>query len=251
MNDTNKKIRVLHIIGNLRFGGAQVVVKQIVENSNPDLFQHYVYSLRPEPNDMSIDGKIIEHRRFRYDIRKFFDLIKICREKKIDIVHAHLQKSILGGLLLTYFHKVPVIIHEHGPISRPGISNSAYRFLLSYLYSRSTEIIANSDAISKALHRHSKIPCEKIRIVPNAVDLCRFQYDPETRIHLRQKYRLRDEEIALGFIGRLHPVKGVDCLVESMKTLVKHNPLFRLFVVGNGPLEKTLIQKDNPKISQS
>ncbi|MHC4999892.1 MAG: hypothetical protein ACYTE1_03600 [Planctomycetota bacterium] len=40
------KIRVLHIIGSLELGGAQVVVKHIVEKNDDPNIEHYIYPLR-------------------------------------------------------------------------------------------------------------------------------------------------------------------------------------------------------------
>ena len=242
MAKADRKITVLQIIGNLRFGGTQVVVKQIVEHTDPDQFQHVVFSLRAKPNEMSIKGEIIEHTRFPYDIRKFFDLVKICREKKINIVHAHLYKSILGGLLLTFFCPVRVIIHEHGPIYRVGFSRFIYQFLLFFLHKRAAAIIANSRTTMQALHRYAAIDPNTVDVIPNAVVPNRFEHNAEQRVLVRRQFGFQDNNIVIGFIGRLHPVKGVDCLVKAMRILIQQNALFRLVIVGSGPLEKTLKQ---------
>ena len=42
-------IRVLHVIGSLRLGGAQVVVKHIVENASAELYNHNPF---PETADV-------------------------------------------------------------------------------------------------------------------------------------------------------------------------------------------------------
>ena len=243
MSNIDKKVRVLHIIGNLRFGGAQVVVKQIVENSDPDHFEHYVYSLRPEPIELTINGEIIKHHRIRYDLRKFSDLARTCKKKNIDIVHTHLYKSVLGGLLLTFFCPVKIIVHEHGPIFDAGISSLIYGFWLRFLHSRSAKIIANSRTTALWLQKRSKIQSDRIHIIPNAADLARFQHNGATRTRLRKEYGLSDEAIVIGFIGRLHPTKGISALVQAMRILVKQNSLFHLFIVGDGPLKKSLNRK--------
>ena len=41
------------------------------------------------------------------------------------------------------------------------------------------------------------------------------------------------------FIGSLHPVKGLDYLLQAMKIIIIHNPEVKLFIAGNGPYEKT------------
>jgi glycosyltransferase involved in cell wall biosynthesis len=244
MTAADGKTKVLHIVGNLRFGGTQVVLKQIVENGDKTRFDHFVYPLRVRDDDLPLrHTRVFRHAYFNYDIRKFFDLINICKREQIDIVHSHLHKSVLGGLLLTWFCDVPVIVHEHGPITRHGLTYALYRQLLRFLHHRSAAVIANSNAISQALSRVSRIPTQKITVIPNAVDLQRFQPRPELRKRLRNEYSLHDSDIVIGFAGRLVPVKGIDRLVDAMHILVKKNPAFHLFIVGAGLLESKLIRR--------
>ena len=49
-------IRVLHVIGSLKPGGAQVVVKHIVENSREE-FESLVYPLRPRNAAVDIERR--------------------------------------------------------------------------------------------------------------------------------------------------------------------------------------------------
>ena len=92
-------IRVLHIIGNLRSGGAQVCLKQIVENNDTQEIEHFIYPLRCKHMDIPIDGHIIKLPYPNYDPRKFYAIFSLCKKYDIDIIHAHLHKPIIGALL--------------------------------------------------------------------------------------------------------------------------------------------------------
>lgn len=232
-------IRILHLIGSLRLGGAQVVVKHIVENASEDV-EHFVYPLRPKKIDIPIKGNILSNPYPNYDPRKFFDILKVCKKHNIDIIHAHLHKPILGALLATYFQKTPVIVHEHGPIFRLGIQYAIYRLGLRLLRKRSYAIIANSQATAHELMQRSGVPKSNIHVIYNAVDLDRFQPDPAARKDVRKQFAFSDNDIVIGFVGRLHPVKGVDLLVQAMPSLVQENPHFKLILVGTGHLCSSL-----------
>ncbi len=106
-------IRVLHITSSLGQGGAQVCVKYLVENAGSGV-EPFVYPLRYGGIDISVNGEVAELAYPNYDVRKFFSILRLCREHRIDIIHAHLEKSILGGLLASYFCKGCVVVHEHG-----------------------------------------------------------------------------------------------------------------------------------------
>ena len=54
------------------------------------------------------------------------------------------------------------------------------------------------------------------------------------KMELREKYYISPEEKVLLFVGRIHPIKGVDRLIACFDDLVKDYPNCRLVVVGNG-----------------
>lgn len=237
-------IRVLHIIGSLRLGGAQVCLKQIVENASEDV-EHFVYPLRCKQVDIPIEGNILPNPYHNYDPRKFFKILKVCKEYNIDIIHAHLHKSILGALLTTYFQKIPVIVHEHGSIARPGIQYTFYRLMLRLLKKRASLFIAVSNAAAKQLTSNANIKLECIKVVYNAVDLEKFAPKPEIRQSIRNELNIAPEDIVIGFVGRLSYVKGPDILLNAFKLLIKKNPNYMLVFLGSGDMEKQLRSKAN------
>ena len=169
-------IRVLHVIGSLRLGGAQVVVKHILENASNE-FEHMVYPLRPKGAVFDIDGQIIERDWCNYDPRKFFEIIRLVKEKNIDVLAVHLSKPIMGGLLAKSFCDVKVVVHEHGPLVRPGLQYSFYRFMLKRLWKRASAFIAVSKDMQNELVAIAGVDPAIIKVVPNSVDLAEF--DPK------------------------------------------------------------------------
>lgn len=227
-------IRVLHVIGNLGLGGAQVLLKQIVERSDPSRMEHFVYPLR-EPNQMiSIEGRILHMKYPPYDPRKFPAILHLCKKEKIDLLHAHLHKPITGCLLTTYFQKIPVIVHEHGPICRKGIQYALYRFLLRGLWRRATAVIANSGHIANLLHTKIGIEDHRLYTLPNAVDFSAFDAIPSPK-QARQQLAIPQEALVLGFAGRLHSVKGADIALRVLQHVRHTHANALLILAGTGP----------------
>ena len=233
-------IRVLHVISSLISGGAQVSVKYLVENAGTKEVETFVYPLRSKHIDITINGNIIKLPYRNYDPRKFLAILKLCRKHNIDILHAHLYKPIIGSLLATFFCKVRVIIHERGPIFEKGIQYSVYRFLLRLLHHRAAGIIANSRATAELLTKKAKIDPKRIRLLPNAVDFNKFNPQRSCRGRIREMLNARQDDIVLGFVGRLHYAKGVDLLIEAMALLLKKSPRYLLVLLGEGPLHRSL-----------
>ncbi len=233
-------IRVLHIIGSLRLGGAQVCLKQIVEHNDDPTIEHYIYPLRPHPVDIPIDGRILHRPYPHYDLRKFFAILRICRDQHIDIIHAHLHKPILGALLATFFCDVKVIVHEHGAIARPGLQYALYRRLLGALKNRAAQFIAVSNAAAEQLTRYAGIEPTRIQVIYNAVDTSCFSANIEARRRLRRELGLAPDTVVVGFLGRLSYVKGPDILLNAFERLIQTHPECVLVFLGDGEMNARL-----------
>lgn len=233
-------IRVLHIIGSLRLGGAQICLKNIVEHASKDKVEHFIYPLRSKQIDIPIDGNMIKFPYPNYDPRKFFAILRICKQYNIDIIHAHLEKPVIGALLANIICKIPVVVHEHGPIFRKGFKHSIYRIALRALRSRASQFIAVSKATATELSEKARIPKENIKLVYNSVDTAKFKPDVDLRKKARQELNVSETQNVIGFLGRLAWVKGVDLLVDAFALLSRTNPELVLVLAGDGPELDTL-----------
>lgn len=233
-------IRVLHIIGSLGLGGAQVVLQRIVKHSNPDQFEHFVYPLRSGNQTVSIATQVISNSYRNYDPRKFLDILRICREHKIDIIHTHLHKDAVAGLFSTFFLDIPVVVHEHGSILLPGFQYDLYRVLFRFLYRRAAAIIAVSNAAACRISNIVGRCPSMLSTIYNSIDLDEFKPNPEIRKQIRSDLHFTDEHIVIGFVGRMERIKGVDVLLDAMISLLQMNPRYRAVFVGDGSILASL-----------
>ncbi len=233
-------VRVLHIIGSLGLGGAQTSVKYLVENADTENIESFVYPLRPKNIAIPIEGRVLKLHYPNYDPRKFFAILRLCKEHNIDIIHAHLHKPIIAALLATWFCKARVIIHERGPIFRKGFQYSIYRFMLRFLHHRATVIIANSQATAAQLTKKANIEPARIRVIHNAVDFDRFAPNTAFRQQARELLKAGQDDIVIGFAGRLCHVKGPDLLIKAMALLLEKSPKYLLALAGHGPERQNL-----------
>lgn len=235
-------LNVLHVISSLGLGGAQTCLKAFIPALPPDI-RSFVYPLRSRIIDIPIPAETICNNLPNYDPRKIIHFLQTCRRFNIDIIHAHLEKAILLSLATCPFHKLPVILHEHGPIGDEGRDHNFYRFCLRRSHRRAAAIIAVSSSIADALTKYAAIPPKNITIIPNAIDLRLFSPSCEMRIQLRKQLHLEDHHIALGYVGRLDPIKGADLLIDIIRGLIQTNPNARLIIIGDGPLAPAIQHK--------
>lgn len=235
------KIRVLHVIDHLGYGGAPIIVKNIVERTDAGKIQTLVCALRTNPRPLPVEAELVNLGRHKYDPFAFLALARLCRKRDIDIVHAHLQKSIVSSLLARGLCDSKIVIHEHGAIFRGG-TGCTYRWLLRRLHRRAALAIANSQATKQALHEKGGWPDEAIEVVSNFIDLARFDpalYDP---VRVRQDLGIDPDETVVGFVGRLDVCKGADVLLEAARILGEEDRRFRFVIVGDGA-ERTRLEE--------
>ena len=226
-------IKVLHIISGLGFGGAPICVRQLVENSSEEV-EAFIFPLRSKDGDMQVKGAVLKNDFKNYSLRKFFAIRKICLDKKIDVIHAHLEKPILGALLMSFVGKVKIVVHEHGPIFGTGFKFFLYKLILKLFNRRVDKFIAVSKAASDKLIDETGADPSRIEIIYNSVDREVFKADDSKRKQVRDELGIKEDDILIGYAGRLSYEKGVDILIEAMLQLLKSYPNCVLFIAGEG-----------------
>ncbi len=92
-------------------------------------------------------------------------------------------------------------------------------------------VIANSQMVKREATQFYGYPAEQIVVVPNGVPLADFRPDAEARALKRKILQLREEEIAVLFVGSGWERKGLRFAIEAINSLGGN---FRLFVAGRG-----------------
>jgi glycosyltransferase involved in cell wall biosynthesis len=101
-----------------------------------------------------------------------------------------------------------------------------------------TLIVTISNYSLEKIKQFYKVDEAKVRIVPNGVDIAKFQPSADREAAKRQ-FGLGDEPCVL-FVGSLIPRKGLHFLVEAAKKIVKERNQTKFLIVGEGPLRNQL-----------
>lgn len=228
-------LRILHVIDHLAIGGGPVSVKGIVECSDPALSEHWVCALRqPAGRCVTIDGKVTVLPNSKWDFRVTKRIRALCAEHDIDIVHSHLQRSTICSLIAMRGTEIPVIVHERGALARQGFVFAMYRLLLRRLQRWAQLFIANSRSIARTLGDLG-IERERIDVLYNAIDFSAMDHVQPDRTQLRKDMRVPDEAQVIGYVGRLHPIKGVDVLLPAFAEIAQEKDRCWLVLIGDGP----------------
>lgn len=83
------------------------------------------------------------------------------------------------------------------------------------------------------------ISADKIGVIPNAVDLERFEPVSERDNQLATELGLGDKPV-IGFIGSFYAYEGIDLLLKAVPLLQEQLPDIQILLVGGGPMESSL-----------
>lgn len=106
-------------------------------------------------------------------------------------------------------------------------------------------ILAISQHSYNDLIKIHEVPRSKLQLVNNAL-ADKYKALPEDKkAHLKQRYKIADNDINIIYAGRLDEVKGVSILIHSFKQVLDEHPNARLIMAGEGSFP-TLLAKASP-----
>jgi glycosyltransferase involved in cell wall biosynthesis len=268
VNNLAKKPRILIILNRFVIGGPAVDIIPLAWHLNHDFDIRILYGEK-EKNEIEPAFLLKQYPGLQLkkmtllrrsinplvDLLAFFNVLYKIFTFKPHIVHTHGAKSGFVGRIAASVAGVPVIIHTfHGHFFHSYFSKNTSRIIAlveRWLGKITTHAIALSSIQKNDLVEKYKIlPSPKITIIQLGVN---FQQDKEfieARDDFRKNYGLKENDVAIGIIGRIVAVKNHSFFVNVVEQLLKSppdNPV-AFFIIGDGNLknkvEKDLQQKD-------
>ncbi|MCC6767444.1 MAG: glycosyltransferase [Bacteroidia bacterium] len=245
--------RILRIINRFNLGGPTYNAAYLTKYLPPEFETLLVGGEKDDSEDSSafiLDSlglvpEIIPEMRREIDLKNDYEAyrktVQLIKDFKPDIVHTHASKAGTIGRLAASNLNVPVILHTfHGHVFHSYFGKAKtlmYKNIERNLARRSSAIIAISEKQKAELcliHRICKP--DKIRVVPLGFDLTRFTVDMDLkRKTFRARYGVAEDEIAIGIIGRIVPVKNHRLFLEAAaKVLGTTTRKVRFFIIGDG-----------------
>ncbi|WP_448662778.1 glycosyltransferase family 4 protein [Sphingomonas sp. CJ20] len=164
-----------------------------------------------------------------------------------NILHVSAPET-LGHWAVAYGkdHGIPVLASVHTRFDtylryyRIGFLEGGITALLRRLYRKCDSIVAPSESMAEVL-RGQRMNAE-IGIWPSGVD--QDVFTPAARsLEWRRDLGIADDEVVVGFLGRLVLEKGIDVFCDTIEMLRARGVTLRVLVVGDGPAHKSFAQR--------
>lgn len=246
-----RKIKVAHLLSGKEGGGIFTVVLSLINNFDPDVIEASIIFLSPN----SVPGNESRQRyhchlikkRFRGDPLVIAKIISFCIKHNIDILHTHSISSNLYGRLAGIFTRRTAVITSVHAWTRDELRGaygdsrlSVWLHRIDLWMSRLSErLIAVSCALKDGLIS-CRISKDKIHVISHGIKVRDFDVNQQEIHTKRRALKLLPEEIIIGIVGRLTPVKNHELFLRAAKWVSERNENCRFLIVGDGPLRQNL-----------
>lgn len=181
------------------------------------------------------------------DVASYRALKRILARFRPDVVHTHSAKAGVLGRLAAWKLGVPAVVHTvHGaPLGPydPWPLRELYRWSEWYAARHCHALISVADAMTDLVVAAGIAPREKCTTIYSGMEVEPLLAAEQHRAAMRAHLGLAPEQVAVGKIARLFPLKGHADLIRAAGPLVRQFPQVRFVLVGDGILRGELMRQ--------
>lgn len=244
---SNRKVRILNIIGKRPTGGVGAVVYNYQSHfTNKNLYIDYM--IFSDNDEEDFDRKVKELGSNVYimpELRylRIFDLYKkinnFFRENAYKYDAIHLHSPNIGFLCYPIAKRYGIknlISHSHATMYSDKKINAIRNLILCLPLKKWANIYFScSVAAANFLYGEKFVKNGKVKILNNAIDCNRFKFNKDIRKELRSEMNINDKFV-IGNIGRFSKQKNHSFIIDIFMKIREKNDNSLLLLVGDGEL---------------
>ena len=240
-------MRILHIMGGADAGGMAAVVYNYMQHID-QIQYHFDLALTGYKPGM-LGNKMIEAGAKCFYLPKMHDgiiefqneLRRLLKREHYDVIHVHGSSNSWVALKVAKEQGIPVRIgHAHTAFWPNTLKYWGVLLLgriLNPLYA--TKLIGCGQLAGDVIFGRYIMRGSKGCVLPNAVDVNKFKFEPTVRDEIRQELNINGK-YAIGLIGRLSHPKNQKFILPVISKLHQIMPEMVFLLVGRGEDEKEL-----------
>ena len=232
----NRKKKIVHLITGLELGGgAENMLLNILPKINKNLHNR-VFVIRGmgdiarKLEELGIEvvylglKKIFDPRfilRYRNELKKFNPDIQVNY-----LIHADIFGRIFGKI----FGAKKIVSYVRNIHKRRKV----LLFLDKVTLFISDFVLTNSEAARTYYIERMGLDANKIRCIPNGIDMSRFKNLKIDRSLKLREMGIPENSLIIGSIARLEKQKDIPTLIKSFAKIIREKPDINLLIVGHG-----------------
>lgn len=251
----SEPLSILHVIARLNVGGAALHVLQLAREQSRRGHDVVVVagtlaageeSMEYVADELGVEviglPALQRELSLRADGAAIRELRRLIRARRPDVVHTHTAKAGATGriaALLAGRARPRSIVHTyHGHVLSGYFSpvrERIFRLIERALARPTSALLAVSEEVRNDLVDYGVAPRERFTIVPYGFDPPVWsEVDERSRERVRSELGLDDDTLAIGWAGRLTPIKRPLDLIRTLRGVLDAGVDAVLVVVGDG-----------------
>lgn len=239
-------MRILHIVGDSRYGGAVRIIQGLGRMARDEGWQVDVLTTDSsvqkafESESLGIVNLDVIRREIRplWDLAGLLRLSRFLRHQRYGIVHTHTSKGGFIGRLAARLAGVPVIVHTvHGFAFHefsPALSRIVYSSMERLAARWCHRIVSVSEFHQRWAVDLRICPLRQIQAIPNGITPAPRSDQCEPAV-LRREFGLGESDVMILSFARLVADKGLAYLIEAAAMLRQRGLRYRVLIAGDGP----------------
>ena len=235
--------KILHITFDMTIGGAQQVIRQLIEGMDKTEFEHQIVCIDGTLGEL---GEILQeqgikvhllNRQEGFDYALIKQIRKLIKENQIHVLHCHQYTPYFYGVLAAIFTKAKVIFTEHGRFY-PDYGTWKRKLVNPILNLFTYKITAISKATKAALVKYENFPENSIEVIYNGI--ADKSHIPVDKDKVKEEFNIPRHKTIFGTISRLQPIKNQQMMIRAFKMVHDEQSDTHLLIVGDGAIRSEL-----------
>lgn len=232
-----KPWNILYVIATLELGGTEFQLARLLKALNRNQYKPFLCCtvgsgpLEEQVKELGIPIFILKKKN-KFNFTVVFDIVRIIKENKIDVIHSFLFASNFWARLAGILASAKVIIaSERSAYKKPQVI--IYDRILSHF---TDSIICNSEAVKQFQIETEKINPKKLDVVYNGLDVSEFDSRYENSLKKADEYRKKlnidKKDFVIGNICRITPEKNLELWLETAAKVAAQKKNVKFILVG-------------------
>lgn len=246
-------LRVLHCVYGMNRGGIETFIMNVYRNIDRskiqfDFLVHTKQKCHYDDEIKSLGGRIfyIPSRREGliknlYKINEFFK-----KHNEYRIIHVHRSSlSDINVLKIAKKHGIPYrIIHGHSTRTDGNlIHDILHKINKLFIKNYANIFFACSNSAAKWMYTKKIYKNRLYQVINNGIEVEKFSFNRKIRELKRKEFGIENDKFVIGHVGRFHPVKNHDFLIDVFKEIYGQDKKTILLLVGDGELKTKIENK--------
>ena len=229
-------LKVMFVITSMPVGGAETLLVNLVRRVDRSRFFPMICCLKEKGvlgEEVSDEIPVFENLiRHKFDIGVAWRLKQLLKQHHVDaVITVGAGDKMFWGRLAARMASVPVVLSALHSTGWPDGVGKLNRLLTPI----TDGFIACAENHAEFLKGFERFPDEKVFMIPNGIDMGRFQFDEEARANWRTQLDISKSAPVAGIVAALRPEKNHSLFLRVAASVAKLVPETRFVIAGDGP----------------